>query len=515
MEKTTKGQVDFKNPNSKFKDARAPDISNGRSVKFTHISSGKGAVFIQEQIKGRTHNSILLDKNKPDTGLGKAQKGVDHIRRGVEDVKPEEDDNLSETLDDKTKLFLDRAVDAHLQNAGRYKDVEKVATNTVKAIKRQETATDRFIRSAPKFADHVDEKFCSTDKYMTQTNAQASIKAVSNEPSAKSTATLSVRSSEPGKTTPLKKAGNVPHTSADGANRTAAEGLKKTAKKARKKEQKKAAAAAGVSQMLRHKKELTADLSDVSGQGTGDLIKDGGGGTMRAITGAIKDFISYKVKSMLVKIAPAFLGIVLAGVLVLSPVIIITSSVAGIAAAFAGDEGAEGDYDPNAYLNGLGGDGKMFSDLSDDQINSIIASVIDSYGDDVTPELETMIRYALSKVGCAYNQAYHGNLTVDIFDCSSFAYRAYKQIGIDISTGGAYTAAAEAQGLDKAGKVVTDTLKPGDLVFYGGSDNGRYLGIYHVAIYVGNGKCVEALGTNYGVVYGDLRTKNVVLFCRP
>ena len=53
------------------------------------------------------------------------------------------------------------------------------------------------------------------------------------------------------------------------------------------------------------------------------------------------------------------------------------------------------------------------------------------------------------------------------------------------------------------------------LVFYGGSDNGRYLGIYHVAIYVGNGKAVEALNTEYGVVYQTLRTNNAIMVCRP
>ena len=45
--------------------------------------------------------------------------------------------------------------------------------------------------------------------------------------------------------------------------------------------------------------------------------------------------------------------------------------------------------------------------------------------------------------------------------------------------------------------------------------NGRYMGIYHVAIYVGNGMCVEALNTSYGVVYQRLRTTNAIMVCRP
>ena len=61
----------------------------------------------------------------------------------------------------------------------------------------------------------------------------------------------------------------------------------------------------------------------------------------------------------------------------------------------------------------------------------------------------------------------------------------------------------------------TMDLQPGDLIYYGGEANGRYLGIYHVAIYVGTGKAVEALSTKYGVVYQTLRTKNAIMVCRP
>ena len=58
-------------------------------------------------------------------------------------------------------------------------------------------------------------------------------------------------------------------------------------------------------------------------------------------------------------------------------------------------------------------------------------------------------------------------------------------------------------------------LQPGDLIFYGGRGNGRYMGIYHVAIYVGNGMAVEALNETYGVVYQRLRTQNAIMVCRP
>lgn len=127
-----------------------------------------------------------------------------------------------------------------------------------------------------------------------------------------------------------------------------------------------------------------------------------------------------------------------------------------------------------------------------------------------------VLSFALSKVGYPYSQPRRTSGTA--FDCSSLAFYAWQHAGVDISFGGNYppTAASGAKMLNDAGKSLTSMdLKPGDLVYYGGSDNGRYLGIYHVAIYVGNGKSVEALNDTYGVVYQTLKTKNAVMVCRP
>jgi cell wall-associated NlpC family hydrolase len=95
-------------------------------------------------------------------------------------------------------------------------------------------------------------------------------------------------------------------------------------------------------------------------------------------------------------------------------------------------------------------------------------------------------------------------------------YYSWNSAGVNISYGGATSAAAEAQGLNEAGKSTSfDAMKPGDLIFYSTSQNGRYMNITHVAVYVGNGKVVEALNENYGVVYQDVRTGNIVLICSP
>ena len=88
---------------------------------------------------------------------------------------------------------------------------------------------------------------------------------------------------------------------------------------------------------------------------------------------------------------------------------------------------------------------------------------------------------------------------------------------MDISFGGATTAAAEAQGLDEAKKTVSFAeMQPGDLIFYSFTDNGRYRNISHVAVYIGNGKVVEALNERVGVVYREVSSVgSIVLIGRP
>jgi len=123
--------------------------------------------------------------------------------------------------------------------------------------------------------------------------------------------------------------------------------------------------------------------------------------------------------------------------------------------------------------------------------------------------------FALKQVGKGYSQEKRWD--ENYFDCSSLAYRAWKSVGVDISYGGATTAAEEARGLAAAGKSFFDTenLQMGDLIFYSSSTNGRYMNITHVAIYVGNGMIVDARGKDYGVVYRVLPKSNIVLLGRP
>ena len=161
----------------------------------------------------------------------------------------------------------------------------------------------------------------------------------------------------------------------------------------------------------------------------------------------------------------------------------------------------------------------MFRNLSEEQIEDIVNSVIENYPD-ITEKQEQVIRYCLTKVGCAYSQKSHGNHSDNVFDCSELAYMTWLNAGVDISLNGWFTAAALCQNADTNGYSVADEIQPGDLIFYGrpkddNAYNNRYKGVYHVAIYIGNGKVVEAMGIKEGVVYGDARTPRVVGYARP
>lgn len=156
---------------------------------------------------------------------------------------------------------------------------------------------------------------------------------------------------------------------------------------------------------------------------------------------------------------------------------------------------------------GGGGDPGVCS-LTEEEIQAILADIPDG------PAKEAC-DFALHRVGYPYSQDLRHSGTH--FDCSSLVYYAWLDAGVDISYGGATTAAYEAQGLAEAGKtVVYEELQPGDLIFFSYEETDGYLDISHVGIYVGNGKMVDARGTAYGVVYRDVpNTGGIVMMGRP
>jgi len=278
---------------------------------------------------------------------------------------------------------------------------------------------------------------------------------------------------------------------------------KENAKKEKSKEEKKAGAKTAVASMLRAKKELSNDL--VGNKVTGDAMADGNTGMMRMFTEMInpmtyvRKFMAYLAGILapyilaFMAIATVVLIIVMFIFSILEPLQEIGDAISGFLSMFTTTEEIVND------------------EQSEDEIDAIIASI--SSMDDTQ---KSVVMYALSKVGCDYSQEDRTSGTA--FDCSSLAYYAWQSAGVDVSFGGGGPpcAADMALMLEENGMALgTMDLQPGDLVFYGGEANGRYMGIYHVAIYVGNGMCVEALNTSYGVVYQRLRTTNAIMVCRP
>ncbi len=104
-----------------------------------------------------------------------------------------------------------------------------------------------------------------------------------------------------------------------------------------------------------------------------------------------------------------------------------------------------------------------------------------------TGSMAAAVSFAESKVGQAYVYGGTGN---GGWDCSGLTQAALRAAGISVPRVAADQAAASTH-------VSLDSLQPGDLLFW--SNNGQDSGVYHVAIYVGGGKYVEAANPSAGV----------------
>lgn len=156
------------------------------------------------------------------------------------------------------------------------------------------------------------------------------------------------------------------------------------------------------------------------------------------------------------------------------------------------------------YLALIGWSDNPGETVSPEQYQAIVDSISDASG-------KKVVEYALAKVGYPYSQEYRDS--GDYYDCSSLAYYAWQNAGVNIMYEGANTAAAEGKlCYDKHYLVPYDEMQPGDLIFYSYGNNGRFFNITHVAIYVGDGKVVEAVDEKTGVVYRSLRNQASIVF---
>jgi len=139
------------------------------------------------------------------------------------------------------------------------------------------------------------------------------------------------------------------------------------------------------------------------------------------------------------------------------------------------------------------------------------------------------MRYGYKQVGKKkYSQVYR--MSKNYFDCSSFVYRCYRSAGkyLVAKSSWAPVAADIARYYVQKGKRINtkkvydyNKLRPGDLVCFGGKKakrNGRYQRIYHIAMYIGNGKTMESSSTYNNVVIKDrkpLKKSDVPVIVRP
>ena len=146
--------------------------------------------------------------------------------------------------------------------------------------------------------------------------------------------------------------------------------------------------------------------------------------------------------------------------------------------------------------------------ISPEQYQAIVDAISDANG-------KKVVEFALSKVGYPYSQELRHSGTH--FDCSSLAYYAWQYAGVDIEYLGATTAAYEGQYCyDNNWLVHYDEMQPGDLIFFSYEQNGAFMNISHVAIYVGDGMLVEAANSRIGVVYRQVHSQDsIVMIGRP
>lgn len=111
------------------------------------------------------------------------------------------------------------------------------------------------------------------------------------------------------------------------------------------------------------------------------------------------------------------------------------------------------------------------------------------------------VAWALGQLGKPYRWGATG---LETFDCSGLTMRAYQAAGINLPR----TSRAQWS----AGRpVARNRLRPGDLLFFGGSP----ATIHHVTMYVGNGRMVEAPYTGARIRVVSMFRNNYVGAVRP
>ena len=118
------------------------------------------------------------------------------------------------------------------------------------------------------------------------------------------------------------------------------------------------------------------------------------------------------------------------------------------------------------------------------------------YGQGVSDTRVSLVAYATQFVGNPY--VWGGTSLTNGADCSGFVQQIYKQYG--------YSLPRVAEDQSQYGtKIPVEDAQPGDLIFY--AKEGY---VYHVVMYAGDGRTIEAASTKLGIIEGKVNTKNAV-----
>ena len=109
---------------------------------------------------------------------------------------------------------------------------------------------------------------------------------------------------------------------------------------------------------------------------------------------------------------------------------------------------------------------------------------------------ESILEYASQFIGNPY--VWGGTSLTEGADCSGFVQQIYKAYGYDLPR--------VAQDQSQYGtQIPVEDAQPGDLIFYAKAGH-----VYHVVMYAGDGKTIEAANTKAGIISGTVNTENAV-----
>ena len=109
---------------------------------------------------------------------------------------------------------------------------------------------------------------------------------------------------------------------------------------------------------------------------------------------------------------------------------------------------------------------------------------------------ESILEYASQFIGNPY--VWGGTSLTEGADCSGFVQQIYKAYGYDLPR--------VAQDQSQYGtQIPVEDAQPGDLIFYAKAGH-----VYHVVMYAGDGKTIEAANTKAGIISGTVNMENAV-----